>query len=74
MYTYPYGWYDTLSEVMLHSLGFQVTVTTEPGVNEIIKGIPQSLYLLKRVTVAGGVSDGELMQTLSGLLDGEGAQ
>ena len=74
VYTYPYGWYDTLSEVMLHSLGFQVTVTTEPGVNEIIKGIPQSLYLLKRVTVAGGVSDSELMQTLSGLLDGEGAQ
>lgn len=72
VYTYPYGWYDTMTEVALHNLGFQVTVTTEPGVNEIIKGIPQSLYLLKRITVAGGVSGGELMQTMSGFLSGDG--
>lgn len=65
VFTYPYGLHDTLSEVVLHSLGAEVTVTTEPGVNVIIKGIPQSLYLLKRIGVDGGVTSGELLQTLS---------
>lgn len=72
VFTYPYGWYDTMTEVALHSLGFRVTVTTDSGINVIIKGIPQSLYLLKRITVAGGDSDDELLHTLSGYLDGNG--
>lgn len=65
IYTYPYGWYDTMSEVALHSLGFQATVTTDPGVNVIMKGIPQSLYLLKRINVIGGSSGSELLHTLT---------
>lgn len=64
VYTYPYGRYDTLSEVALHSMGFQVTVTTDPGINVIIKGIPQSLYLLKRLDMSGGLSSGELIEAL----------
>lgn len=68
VYTYPYGRNETLSEIVLHSMGFQVTVTTDYGINVIIKGIPQSLYLLKRITVEGGTSSGELLQTLSTLL------
>lgn len=68
VYTYPYGWHDEMSETALHSLGFQVTVTTDPGVNTVIKGLPQSLYLLKRIAVPGGASGEELLRTLSGFL------
>ena len=68
VFTYPYGLYDTLSEVVLHSLGADVTVTTDHGINVIIKGIPQSLYRLKRIDVTGGVTAEGLLQTLSGLL------
>lgn len=71
--TYPYGFYDTLSEVVLHSLGVEVTTTTVPGVNVIIKGIPQSLYQLKRIGVSGGVTADELLQTLSEYLTADSA-
>lgn len=66
VYTYPYGLCDTLSEVVLHNLGIQVSVTTEHGVNVIVKGIPQSLYQLKRINVEGGMTGGGLMEILSG--------
>lgn len=51
VYTYPYGDYDELSEVLLKELGTKVTVTVESGVNEVIKGLPQSLLGLKRLNV-----------------------
>lgn len=72
VFTYPYGLCDTLSEAVLHSLGAEVTVTTKPGINVIIKGIPQSLYQLKRINVSGGVTADELLQTLSGYLTADG--
>ena len=56
VYTYPGGLYTELSEVVLQSLGIRVTVTTDFGVNQIIKGIPQSLYRLKRINVEGTIS------------------
>lgn len=68
VFTYPYGYCSTLSEVLLHSLGVKVTTTMNPGVNEIIKGIPQSLYQLKRINVVGGMTSDELLDTLDGLL------
>ena len=72
VFTYPYGLCDTLSEAVLHSLGAEVTVITKPGINVIIKGIPQSLYQLKRINVSGGVTADELLQTLSGYLTADG--
>ena len=60
VYTYPYGYYDELSEIVLHSLGNEVTSTLEEGNNVIIKGLRQSLYRLKRNTVYGGVSAEDL--------------
>ena len=72
VFTYPYGLCDTLSEVVLHSLGAQVTVTTQPGVNVIIKGIPQSLYQLKRIEVGGGMTSDELLRTVSDYLAADG--
>ena len=60
VYTYPYGYYDELSEIVLHSLGTEVTSTLEEGNNVIIKGLRQSRYRLKRNTVYGGVSAEDL--------------
>ena len=68
VYTYPYGYRDILSEVVLQGLGIQVTVTIDPGVNVLLKGVPQSLYSLKRIDVYGGMTAGALMDTLAGYM------
>lgn len=65
VYTYPYGVCDELSESILRGLGIQVSVTVEPGVNRIAKDRPESLYQLKRINVAGGMSAAGLLDTLA---------
>lgn len=45
---YPSGKYDTLANVALKESKIKVTVSIEEGENTIIKGLPQSLYALKR--------------------------
>ena len=45
---YPSGKRDTLADVILKENGIKATVTIEEGINEIIKGLPQSLIGLKR--------------------------
>lgn len=47
-FAYPYGYSDKLSEVLLRQLGVKATFSIEPGVNVLVKGLPQSLYNLKR--------------------------
>lgn len=69
VYTYPYGLLTELSEVVLHSLGLRVTVTTEYGVNQIIKGVPQSLYQLKRIAVGGFQSVDEILPQIEQQLE-----
>lgn len=64
VYTYPYGACDELSERVLRGLGIQVSVTVEPGVNRIARDRPESLYQLKRINVAGGMSAGELLSAI----------
>ena len=64
VYTYPYGSCDMLSEAVLKSIGYAATVTTESGINVISRGDPESLYMLRRVTVPGGMSADRLMRTL----------
>lgn len=68
VFTYPYGRCDTMSEVVLRSLGVLATATTENGVNVVLKGIPQCLYSLKRINVPGGMSAETLTETLDGRL------
>ncbi len=62
VFTYPHGKYTALSETVVHSLGMRVTVTTDPGVSEIVKGIPQSLYLLKRFNITNDLGADALLQ------------
>lgn len=64
VFTYPEGKYTELSEVVLHGLGVKVTVTTESGVNEVVRGIPQSLYLLKRLNIYEGVTGAEILSAI----------
>ena len=67
VFTYPNGLYDTLSEAVLRSLGVRATVTTDYGVNVLVKGVPQSLFALKRVSVDPGMDGAALLARLDGL-------
>jgi len=50
---YPYGLHNKLSDVVLSQMGVRITFTTEPGINTIVKGLPQSLFNLKICEVSG---------------------
>ncbi|MBR1659580.1 MAG: polysaccharide deacetylase family protein [Oscillospiraceae bacterium] len=65
VFTYPGGYYELLSEAALHSCGAAVTVTTEERNNTLVKGIPQSLYLLGRRNVTGGTTAEEVLALLA---------
>lgn len=53
---YPGGYYDLLSGALLAEEGIKVTFSIEEGVNEIVKGLPQSLYALKRFNMTQGMN------------------
>ena len=69
VYTYPYGFSSILSEVVLHDLGVQVTVTTEYGANQLLKGVPQSLYQLRRINVEGSLAADTLLDRIETFLE-----
>ena len=48
---YPYGQCSPLSEILLAREGFYATVTTIPGVNTLVKGLPQTLRAMNRYDV-----------------------
>lgn len=64
--TYPNGLYSELSEVALAELGVDVTVTTDGGVAQVVKGLPQSLRLLPRIMVTGDMSGEALLAVMAG--------
>ncbi len=51
--------------MVLQSLGVDVTVTTRPGVSQVIRGLPQSLYQMKRIDVTGETTAQALLETLA---------
>lgn len=53
---YPSGKQDTLTNVVLQENGIKATVTIDEGMNEIIKGLPQSLIGLKRYNMDESVT------------------
>ena len=53
---YPTGVYNTLANAILSQEGIKVTFSVEEGVNEVVKGLPQSLYSLKRFNMTEGMS------------------
>ena len=63
---FPYGVHDTLSEMLLHDAGIYATVTTWPGENTIVKGIPQSLLCMNRYDITEEVSGEGLLDLIDG--------
>ena len=60
-FTYPYGKYNEISEVVLDTMGVTVTVTTEPGMAEVVRGLPQSMRVLNRFAMTEEVTPQELL-------------
>ena len=63
---YPGGAWDELAQAMLNELGVKMTFSTEVGMNTVIKGLPQSLYALKRYNINGDTTDEALKSYLDG--------
>jgi peptidoglycan/xylan/chitin deacetylase (PgdA/CDA1 family) len=63
-YFYPHGEYSVLSEVLLKEMGNKISVSTEPGLNTVIKGLPQSMYALKRINALEGLSGKDLIEKI----------
>lgn len=55
-FAYPNGKFSAEADRLLREEGYLVTVTTEPGVNVIEKGDIESLYLMLRISMDGGLS------------------
>jgi peptidoglycan/xylan/chitin deacetylase (PgdA/CDA1 family) len=51
VFTYPYGLYSALTEKLLESLGYSITIITESGISTVTKGDMQSLHCLKRLSM-----------------------
>ena len=61
---YPAGQYSTLAQVTLQSLGVHVTLSTNPGVNTVVKGLPQTLYAMLRFGITEDVSPEVLLNMI----------
>lgn len=62
---FPEGVHTTLTDVVLKTCGYKVTVTTdERRVNTVVAGLPQSLIDLGRMTVSPDTTDEQLLEYL----------
>ncbi|SDN92262.1 polysaccharide deacetylase family protein [Acetanaerobacterium elongatum] len=66
-FTYPYGFYSKLSEEVLHSMGFTVTLTCYEKVNRISG--PESLYLLGRYNRPNSISSEAFFNRINRLVE-----
>jgi peptidoglycan/xylan/chitin deacetylase (PgdA/CDA1 family) len=61
---FPNGQYDILSQAVLTDLGVRVTLSVERGINTVIKGLPQSLYAMKRLNMNESIDTDKLLEAL----------
>lgn len=61
---YPAGQYSTLAQVTLQLLGVHVTLSTNPGVNTVVKGLPQTLYAMLRFGITEDVTPEALLDMI----------
>lgn len=61
VFTYPYGAYDDLTEDVLNDLGFEITVTTDSGINHIERGKKDTLLKLKRYNITNNTNLDEIL-------------
>ncbi|MBP2025575.1 polysaccharide deacetylase family protein [Peptoniphilus stercorisuis] len=64
-FAYPGGYYSDLTAVILSENNIKSTVTTIEGQNYIIKGLPQSLYGLKRFFITDQTTNEDLLNYLN---------
>ena len=63
---YPYGQCSPLSEILIAREGVYATVTTIPGINTLVKGLPQTLRAMNRYDVeAMDLTGEELLELLA---------
>ncbi len=63
-FAYPFGKWSELSEVILAEEGVSITFGTQPHVNTLIKGLPQSLRVLGRLAATEEMSGEALLSLL----------
>ncbi len=61
---YPQGYYNITAQRIFAEEGIQVTLTTEPGNNTVIRGLPQSLMGMRRYTVSESVTPEALLEMI----------
>ena len=61
---YPAGQYSTLAQVTLQELGVHVTLSTNPGVNTVVKGLPQTLYAMLRFGITDDLTPEALLELI----------
>ena len=59
---YPYGYSSELSEAIFAEMGVYATVTTQPGTNTLIKGLPQCLRQMNRYGITENVTVEQLLE------------
>lgn len=64
--SYPLGRHSDLTEALLREMGVKITLSTEPGINTLIKGLPQCLRALKRIAAREDTSPETLIKMLGG--------
>lgn len=65
-FAYPYGKCSILTEIVLRNEGVRVTLTMEPKLNTVIKGMPQSLLQLGRMNVTDDMSGEDILALFEG--------
>ena len=63
--SYPEGAYGTLTMDALRSQGIELTFTTQPGVNTVVQGLPQTLYSMHRITMTEDTNMDEFLAELA---------
>ncbi len=62
---YPEGIYSDLTQATAWASGFRVTLTSDPGTNTLVRGLPQSLLGLKRDSITEAVRPEALLALIS---------
>ena len=62
---YPSGAYNTLTQAALRAMGVRVTLSTNHGVNTVVRGLPQTLYGMKRLAMSDSISAEQMLEQLA---------
>ncbi len=63
--SYPKGIHSKLTDACVRECGIDVTVTVEDGISTVVKGLPQSLYNLKRIGMYPNIAAEKLIELIN---------